>query len=158
MPAVDKVTFKWDLSDYLDGVNVYDRSNVLNSVGQYLVEAILADVGEAKSPVTGRAFKGLSPAYKKIKEQFSSSVIANLELTGAMLDALEYRISGTVVEVGIWGDQADKADGHNNFSGKSKLPERPFIPYRDEKFRPEIRDQVMSILEDKIGPIDGSFT
>jgi hypothetical protein len=69
-----------------------------------------------------------------------------------MLDALTYRIRGNSIEFGIWGEEADKADGHNNFSGDSDLPRRPFIPKKDENFRPEIRDEIDAIIEEfKVG-------
>ena len=87
--------------------------------------------------------------YALLVPCLNSSPVANLELSGDMLDSLEFRVKGTKIEVGIWGSEADKADGHNNFSGDSKLPERKFIPNgsNGETFRPDIRQEVDSILE-----------
>ena len=150
--GIGKVVYDWDLKAMLADVPRSDRPDTLDEIGQYLVEAILSDVGEAKSPVTGRAFPKLSAAYKKIKAHESSADIANLELTGEMLDSLTYKVVGSRVQIGIWGDQAPKADGHNNFSGDSKLPRRAFIPDKDrgESFRPDIRDEVQTIIDEAI--------
>ena len=142
---MEKVTFT--LTPDLSDVPSSDRSKALREVGQYLVEAILSDVGDTRSPVTGRMFKKLSADYAEKKSEESSSPVANLELSGDMLDSLDFKVVGDKVEVGIWGSEADKADGHCNHSGKSDLPERRFIPAKGENFRPEIRGEVESILE-----------
>jgi len=72
----------------------------------------------------------------------------NLELEGDMLDALTFETTSSGITVGIFEDsgQADKADGHNNFSGKSKLPLRRFIPKSDEEFKGSINTGVRQIL------------
>jgi hypothetical protein len=141
---MEKVTFT--LTPDLSEIPSSDRSKALKEIGQYLVEAILADVGETRSPVTGRMFKKLSADYAEKKAEESSSPVANLELSGDMLDSLDFKVVGNKVEVGIWGDEADKADGHCNHSGKSDLPERRFIPVKGENFRPDIRSEVENIL------------
>lgn len=105
-------------------------------------------MGDAKSPVTGRNFKALDKDYAKRKADVARP-IANLELSGDMLDALDYEIKGNEIEIGIWGDEAPKADGHNNHSGDSSLPTRRFIPKQGEdNFRPSILQQVKSIIEE----------
>ena len=142
---MNKITFVY--SPDLSEVPATEKNAALNEIGQYFVEAILADVGETRSPVTGRLFKKLSAQYAEKKAEESSSPVANMELSGDMLDSLEFKVSGSKVEVGIWGSEADKADGHNNFSGDSKLPQRQFIPMKGEKFRPDIMGEVESILE-----------
>ena len=154
----DQVVFTLDLSADLADVPSEDRADLLESIGDYLIEAALSDVGEAKSPVTGRQFKKLNPKYAEFKKTVSSSAIANLELYGDMLDALTYKVSGNKIKFGIWGDQAPKADGHNNFSGDSKLPRRPFIPdaNRGETFRPGIMSEVENMIEEAVsnGTVD----
>jgi len=132
----------------LSDVPSEDRDQVKEDVGNYLVEAILTEVSKGNSPVKGGAWKKtLSPSYKKVKSKYSSKLIANMELTGDMLDALEFKVTRSGVEVGIFDpSQVPKADGHNNFSGDSKLPERRFIPDESQKFKSDIVNEVASII------------
>ena len=117
-----------------------DRTKALKEIADYVKDEILQYVGEGNSPVAGvGSFKGLSPEYKKIKKEISGSVIPNMELYGDMLDALEARVVGNKIKVGWFGgEQAAKADGHNNFSGDSTLPTRQSIPKPDQSFKRDI--------------------
>jgi len=64
-----------------------------------------------------------------------------------MLDSLTFEITDSGVEVGIFNpDEEDKADGHNNFSGNSKLPTRRFIPDSSESFNGRIESGINQIL------------
>jgi hypothetical protein len=119
------------------------RRDALNEIADYVKTEVLSYVSEGKSPVKGGEWKrSLSPEYKSIKEKISGSNFANMELTGDMLDALEARVTsrGTIQIGWFGGEQAAKADGHNNFSGNSTLPRRQSIPNADEgqTFRPDI--------------------
>jgi hypothetical protein len=142
---MDKITYEFDPFELLGIEKPKSSSDVnaaLSDIADYVKTEILQFCGDGKSPVAGGQWKrSLSPEYKKLKEKISGSNFANMELTGEMLDALDARItsSGTI-EVGIWGDQASKADGHNNFSGSSTLPPRQFIPNEDkgQTFKPSI--------------------
>lgn len=145
-----KITYVLPLD--LSGIPADAREDVKQEIADYLREAVLEDVGDGRSPLTGVKWKGLSAEYKKRKSEESSAVIANLELHGDMLDALEARPrAGNAVELGIWdGTEAEKADGHCNFSGDSHLPNRRFIPNAkdDETFRPGIMNEVLRIIDE----------
>jgi len=67
-----------------------------------------------------------------------------------MLNALKYELrSGSEIEFGIFDrSQAPKADGHNNFSGDSKLPLRRFIPDRDETLKKSIEKRIETVIND----------
>lgn len=151
--AIKKVAFEFDPFEVL-GItppkNRADRDEALDRVAELVQTSILEYVGDAKSPVKGGPWKrSLSPEYKKIKGQESSSVVANMELTGDMLDALEVvRKRGTKLSLQIEGDEAPKADGHNNHSGDSSLPERRFIPKGGETLRDGIWRDVKRILQE----------
>ena len=147
MGAPGKITFVLpvDLSD----IPRADRAEAKEAVADYVKEAILEDAAKGVSSVSGKKWAALDPDYKEFKSKKSSAARANLELTGAMLDALEVKIKGNKIEIGWFDeDEAAKADGHNNFSGESKLPLRQSIPKPDEEFRPGIREQIASILAD----------
>jgi hypothetical protein len=143
---VSKVTYKMKLP--LKDVPVDVRDTVKKEVGNYIVEAILSDVSKATSPVQGAGWqKTLNKRYAKEKSKYSNKLIANMELHGDMLDALEFKETANGIEVGIWDkSEVPKADGHNNFSGDSKLPERRFIPYKGQKFKSDILQEVASII------------
>lgn len=128
-----KVVYEFDPFD-VTGVDKptskKDKQEALEAIAEYVRDEILQYVGDAESPVSGYGkFKNLSKDYKKFKSQVSGSTQANMELYGDMLDSLEYKIVGNKIQVGWFGgEQAAKADGHNNFSGDSELPLRRSIP------------------------------
>lgn len=128
-----------------------DRKAALDEIRDYIRTEILQYCGDGNSPVQGGSWKRtLSPEYKKIKEKISGANFANLELYGDMLDALECVItSDGNLSLQIVGSEADKADGHNNFSGKSELPPREFIPNeaKGQTLKQPIRIGIKAIAE-----------
>lgn len=146
-----KVAFEFDPFDET-GIDVPQdrRREAAEEVASYVRDSVLSFVGEGKSPVKGGHWKkSLSPDYKHEKKEFSSVLFANMEESGDMLDALETVVAGNGrVSLEIDGKEGDKADGHNNFSGKSKLPLREFIPKPKQTFRDEIWDGVRDILSE----------
>lgn len=149
--ATRKVKFDF-IPEALKGkrISESERKEILNEVADFVVESILKDVGSTKSPVTGRKFKKLSEDYKKLKKEAGSGTSPNLELDGDMLDSLTAKVVGNKIRVTVGDAEQGKADGHNNFSGKSKLPRRPFIPdeQKDETFRPKLRKEIDDLVED----------
>lgn len=120
-------------------------------VGEFVKEQILLSVAESSSPISGGAFKkSLSAAYKKQKEADGLPGVANLELTGEMLDSLDYKTTKDGIEIGVFGRAALRADGHNNFSGESELPGRQFLPKEGESFKPSIQKEIDRIIRDKL--------
>lgn len=65
-----------------------------------------------------------------------------------MLGSLDFVASGDNIEIGVYGSEAQKADGHNNFSGKSTLPLRQFLPNKGESFDSSITDMVDQIVQE----------
>lgn len=116
-------------------------------IAEFVVDSILDAVGEAKSPVARGAWKAsLSKEYAKFKRGFSSSGIANMELHGDMLDALESVIGSDSIEVGIFRDkEAIKAYNHNT---GDTLPKRQFIPKENQKFKADIEAGIREIMRD----------
>lgn len=126
------------------------KARVRQDVGEYLKEQIISSAGQAKSPVTGAAFEPLSPTYKKKKKDEGLPGKPNLEFEGDLLDALDFQDTKDGIELGWFGDQAGKADGHNNLSGKSDLPERRLIPDAGESFTDRIQSGAEKIVADAI--------
>lgn len=124
--------------------------SVKQEIGEFLVEQILAKTAETTSPIAGYGkFPALSKLYKAKKEEEGRAGIPNLDFEGDMLSALDYEITDEGLKIGIFGDQAPKADGHNNFSGASTLPLRRFLPDVGEEFKKDISSEIEAILAEK---------
>lgn len=143
----NKTASKIDLGDTLEGLNKSQRREVLDQVGELLVTQVLEYVAESTSPINGKPFAKLSNEYSEKKEEETGSSEPNLDLTGDMLNSLDYKIIGESIELGVYGDDAVKADGHNNFSGRSKLPKRQFLPNKGELFDDKIIDIINSAID-----------
>ncbi len=140
----DEVTKILELD--LTGIPRSDRAKAKQDVLDFIKEQVLADIAEARSPVTGKAFRALSKDYKQLKQTESGAPIANMELTGAMLDAFDGRMKGNTVEVGWWiPEQAVKA--YNHTTGDT-VPQRQLLPGPDDDFRPAIMREVNNILDE----------
>lgn len=137
-----------DFSDEISALKKEQRLELLEQIGELLVEETLASVADSRSPVNGGEFKStLSKAYAKKKLEETGSDEANLDLTGSMLSSLDYRIVGDLIELGVYGSDASKADGHNNFSGKSKLPPRQFLPDEGESYNSNISSLINQTIQ-----------
>ena len=127
------------------------RAEALDDISNFVLETVLQHVGESTSPVSGRygKFQALSKAWKAKKEEEGGTPIPNLEFTGSMLSALECNIKGGKLVLRIKGSESDKADGHNNHSGESKIPTRRFIPLESdgETFKKEIINGIKTIID-----------
>lgn len=126
------------------------RAEALDDISNFVLESVLQHVGETNSPVSGHGkFKALGKAWKAKKEEEGGTPIPNLEFTGSMLSALECNIKGGKLVLRIKGSESDKADGHNNHSGKSEIPTRRFIPLESdgETFKKEIINGIKTIID-----------
>lgn len=119
-------------------------------IADLVLTEVLDYVGEARSPIqSGRWKSSLSKEYKKRKADWSSSLVANMELTGDMLDSLEVWEYNGKLRLGIRDSrEAKKADGHNNHSGRSSLPAREFIPKEGQTFKRRITDAMRQIIRE----------
>ena len=112
-------------------------------------------LGGDKAEIKRQAYAFLEDLqYKDFKKKFSSSGKANMELTGDMLDALDWEnLGGNSLEVGLFDpEQAAKAHKHNT---SDKYP-RQFIPAKDQQFNDKIttgiEDIIASFAEDQDEP------
>lgn len=127
------------------------KTKIKNDVGDFLVESVISSVGKSQSPVAGEDWPTLSIKYKKKKAEDGLPGKANMEYEGDMLDALEYRETKDGIELGFFGEEAWKADGHLKFSGKDNgVPQRRFLPAEDQEFVPKIQREVEKIIADAI--------
>lgn len=137
------------------------KQAIKTEVGEFVTDEILRSVSKGTSPVAGRGrFKILNNEYAKDEKGGNRS--PNLELDGDMLDALTFKNTSSnsnSIKVGIFsGKQVPKADGHNDFSGDSKLPTRRFIPNDKDReiFDKRIEDGIDRIVEEHKGRLPQS--
>lgn len=127
------------------------KAEIQDQVGNYLVEQTLVSMGEKKSPVAGEgSFKALSPLYKKKKIEVVGSGNADLEFDGIMKDELTFIPNDKGIDIGVFGERAGAADGHNNLSGNSQLPKRRFLPDKGQEYKKETMREVDRIIADVI--------
>lgn len=136
-----------DFSDQLSGLSRDEKKEVLDIIGETIIDQILINCADEVSPIgTNGKFKSLSKEYADKKKEETGNSDANLDLNGDMLGSLDYRITGDKIELGVFGSDAPKADGHNNYSGKSKIPTRQFLPKEGDSFSSDIS----SIIDETI--------
>ena len=156
MKTIDVKVSSNETSSTIDLFSDIDASSetkeaIKKDVGDFLVEKILESVSSLSSPVSGGGFKKtLSKEYKKLKVSEGGSNVPDLELSGLMLNKLEYKPTKEGIKIGVFGDAAPRADGHNNLSGDSKLPERKFLPNVGESFKSNIESEIEAIIADHL--------
>lgn len=127
------------------------KSELRSKVGDFLVEQILDYTGNKTSPIKGQgSYKGLSRQYRKYKKSLARGDEPNLELFGDMKDAIAWRETSKGVEVGVYGSEAPKADGHNNFSGESRIPTRQFLPEEGQDFKRRVTTEIEKMLKEAV--------
>lgn len=145
----DKVTKRINLSEFPDWEQVpaSKREEVKAEVSEFIIDSILEAVASQRTPVAGGKYKkGLSPAYREFKKTQSSSVTANMELTGDMLDSLTWEdLGGNSLEVGFF-DPTEAAKAHGHTTGARNLPKRQIIPSAKENFKRRIDDGIKGIV------------
>lgn len=123
---------------------VYDRAKGL------VLESVLTDMGQGRSSVDGQRWKKLDRKYASKKRAEGGTGSANLEMSGSLKESIRVKKSGDELVLTTTASKQAVADGHNNFSGESNLPERKFIPNEDngETLRSGIRADLKAIIRD----------
>lgn len=146
-----KVEYVFDPFELIDKdleLSKSKKKEALDEVAAYVHESVLSFIGDSRSPVNGRKFPLLNKEYAE--KEHGGNRVSHLELDGDLLDSIVVKRKGDALILTVTEDQQEKADGHNNFSGKSKLPLRQFIPKDGQNFAPEIREGIKSIIKDAI--------
>lgn len=133
------------------------KAEVQDQVGQYLYEETQARISEEKSPVKGEPWKKtLSKDYSKRKLDEVGNKNADLQFSGRMLDQFKVIPVEEGIKIGVFGERAPAADGHNNFSGKSPLPRRRFLPAEGQEYNPQLEREVKRIIADVTAESDSA--
>jgi hypothetical protein len=137
--------------DLPEWVDKSDREEILNEIGDFLVNEIVSYTESGVSAVDGWGkFQKLNKEYAK--SQKAGDTTANLDLNGDMLGSLTYEIVGGKLKVGIFDElQAKKAYNHNV---GDTLPKRPFIPSPKQDFDPDIMSGVDDLLQNFLDGLD----
>jgi hypothetical protein len=136
--------------DPIGDVKVVNKKQVLKDIADYVYDEILAKVADGRSPVKGEGkFKKLSKPYAD--EEKGGVRLANLDLTGSMLDKLKVVPKNGKIEVFVNGD-AGKVEGHNQHDSglDHPLPRRRFIPTKDQTWSRDILSEIKLIVEENI--------
>lgn len=135
-----------DIDDTYSKLKPAQKAEVKERVGDYLTEKINEYLDKSNTPVSGGSFKSsLSKEYKKKTGKTKS----DLFLEGDMRSQLAFEIYRDGVEVGIFNEEeAPKAYNHNV---GDTLPQRQFIPDKDQTFKKPILDGIKRIIREVDG-------
>lgn len=143
-------TFK---PDGIENLPSFVRNEAIEEIALFVRDSILDYVGQGKSPIAGGRYKStLSKDYADREK--AGDRLANLDLEGDMLNALDYRISGNSITVGIFdSSQAVKSYAHNTgYEGHPTLANkgfiRQFIPQDDQLLKADILRGIQRIIAD----------
>jgi len=116
------------------------RAEIKERIKNEIPNAITDMMSQSKSPVTGRK-------YKKKKDGKVSKLLDE----GDLYNSIQIVNSkGNSLKLTVDAANQGKADGHNNFSGASKLPARPFIPNAEkkQKLHKNVQSQIDEIISE----------
>lgn len=127
--------------------NATTRRSQLNRVKEFVLNEVLGHMDAETSIVDGSRWQKLSKDYA----EFKGTDRADLELSGDLKSAIRIQREGDTnnLTLRVLDSQDGKADGHCNFSGRSKLPLRRFVPKKSdgETFSSDVLEAIRSILE-----------
>lgn len=132
------------------------KEEILSAVADFVAEEVRAKIESSTSPVSGEGkFTKLSKEYRKRKLAEGLSGSPDLTFSGDLLSSIEVDFFKNKLRLTVSDDQQDKADGHNNFSGRSNLPTRAFIPNESDgqTFKRDILNGIKDIV---LEAMDGS--
>lgn len=125
------------------------RERALAEIKDFVWSQILGKTLEGNSPVSGaRRYRPLTKKYAD--NQKGGNRTPNLRLSGELMQSVSVvDAPGRGIRATVSSDQQRKADGHNNFTGLSKLPRRAFIPdaERGEIWKRNIESGIRTIVK-----------
>jgi hypothetical protein len=113
------------------------KTKAKKEAGRLIVEGIQDSLDQSVSPVAGGRFK-------KSKADGDRSILFE---EGDLRDAITHKdAGGSFIEVGVYeSDELEKAYNHNmgaNNASNSTVPERRFIPDKDQNFKKKVTNRV----------------
>lgn len=138
---------KYDFNPF-QGLRGDARRRAAQELKEYVRDSVIDKMRDGMSPVSGqRRYKTLSKDYAEREK--GGNRLPNLRLDGDLYAGIEV-VDGPKgrLRLTVDADQVNKADGHNNFTGRSKLPKRQFIPDEraNQKFKRDIEIGIKEIV------------
>ncbi len=135
--SVKRLNLRNEFPEFSDATPEQKRE-ILPLVGEFLVEQINKFLDSSNSPVSGGSFK------KKKADGKSSKLLEEGDMRSQITFA-EFRDG---IDVGIFPDapEVDKLKSHNHNLGVT-LPQRQFIPEKEQKFKRQINAGIRKIIE-----------
>jgi len=139
----------------VEGIPKEKVKKATKEAADFLLNEIIRYIDKGDTPVQGeKKFKRLESDYAKREK--GGVRLPNLQLEGDLLEALKARVKANgIIEVGVKGKEAPKADGHNQLSEEAKawaaktgFPKRRFIPDDNQTFKRNIMTKINQILDD----------
>lgn len=147
---IPKQTTTFNVKDLISDLSKSDREDAKEFIAEELIDLIKDRTSKGKSPINDNRFPVLSKEYANAMKGGDRK--PDLRLFGELMESLDYKIKGNVIELGVFDkSQKGKADGHNNLSGLSPLPERRFIPGEDETFSSYITKEIKKEVVKEFG-------
>lgn len=132
-------------------INKTTKNAIRREAKEFLVNQTLNSLSSQQSPVKGAPYDTtLTKKYKAMKSADGRGTSANLEFKGDLHASLKGRSSEDGILLGHFNKQAAKADGHNNLSGDSELPERRYLPKPSEQYKKPIQTGLEQIVANEI--------
>lgn len=142
-----------DVSEFDIEIPRKNKKAAMEEVSEYLAEELRSRYAAGNSPVSGGIWKRkLTKEYAAKKEGVTGVDIADLELTGEMLESLTVKPRGSKIKIDVAKDQYAKAEGHiTGQYGKNKMKKdyrREFLPQGGDSFKRDILGNIKKILRD----------
>lgn len=129
--------------------------DALNEVASFLEIELLNYYEGLNSPVSGGKWRSqLTKEYARKKAQEVGSTVANLELSGDLLNSLKItpKIRANEIVIDVGKREYGKSEGHiTGQYGKGKMEKdyrRQFLPQGNEKFKRGILTNIKNILKE----------
>lgn len=143
-----KTTSKFQILDLID--NFVDKATV-REIGETIVTEAKENISQGLSPVRGygRFEKYKNP--KKYPGELKNQRPVNLELTGEMMDAYDYREGKKdVVNVGVYGSSFAREKARYHQEGTDKMAQRKLIPGDGEEWSVSIMRKLREVYSTRL--------
>ena len=140
--------FSYTMELDTEGVPENDKEIALTEAGSQIIEQIRSYLDKQTTPVSGGSYKkGLSKVYKKKKQAMGQPGIANLKLTGAMLNDFEVDATKSTITFKL-DDETQIKKAYNHNTGDT-LDQREFLPddTSNGKFKPNVLKSAKAVIE-----------
>lgn len=160
--AQAKVKVNFDISRFLTRSNFANR-RLKRELGTKIIKEMKRMIAKGNSPVKGfRRFPPYAAQRGNAKSNYPENIDGkstrpvNMELTGDMLNDLDFRSAGKgKIEVGVMGDSFSELKSRVHNTGERRdIPQRKFIPFEEgDEFAARIQKLIRDIHQKRLNGI-----